>query len=62
MVFFYLGTSEGIYKLTNTLDTRGVNSYWTTPEDEFKYPQYQKTTNKRGCVIDMTGAEVKVIG
>ena len=56
----YLGTSEGIYKLTNTLDTRGVNSYWTTPEDEFKYPQYQKTTNKRGCVIDMTGAEVKV--
>lgn len=56
----YLGTSEGIYKLTNTLDTREVNSYWTTPEDEFKYPQYQKTTNKRGCVIDMTGAEVKV--
>ena len=56
----YLGTSEGIYKLTNTSDTRTVNSYWTTPEDEFKYPQYQKTTNKRGCVIDMTGAEVKV--
>lgn len=56
----YLGTSEGIYKLTNTSDTRAVDSYWTTPEDEFKYPQYQKTTNKRGCVIDMTGAEVKV--
>ncbi|MBP3920835.1 MAG: hypothetical protein J6D28_04645 [Bacilli bacterium] len=56
----YLGTSEGIYKLTNTSDTRAVNSYWTTPEDEFKYPQYQKTTNKRGCVIDMVGSEVKV--
>ena len=56
----YLGTSEGIYKLTNTSDTRAVDSYWTTPEDEFKYPQYQKTTNKRGCVIDMTGVEVKV--
>ena len=56
----YLGTSEGIYKLTNTSDTRAVYSYWTTPEDEFKYPQYQKTTNKRGCVIDMTGAKVKV--
>lgn len=56
----YLGTSEGIYKLTNTSDTRAVYSYWTTPEDEFKYPQYQKTTNKRGCVIDMTGVEVKV--
>lgn len=56
----YLGTAEGIYKLTNTSDTRAVNSYWTTPEDEFKYPQYQKTTNKRGCVIDMVGSEVKV--
>lgn len=56
----YLGTVDGIYKLTNTSDTREVNSYWTTPEDEFKYPQYQKTTNKRGCVIDMTGEEVKV--
>lgn len=56
----YLGTADGIYKLTNTSDTREVNSYWTTPEDEFKYPQYQKTTNKRGCVIDMMGEEVKV--
>ena len=35
-------------------------SYWTTPEDEFNYPQYQKTTNKRGCVIDMEGNEVTV--
>jgi hypothetical protein len=35
-------------------------SYWTTTEDEFNYPQYQKTTNKRGCVIDMEGEEVTV--
>lgn len=56
----YLGTADGIYTLTNILNTREVNAYWTTPEDEFKYPQYQKTTNKRGCVIDMSGTEVSV--
>lgn len=56
----YLGTEEGIYSLTNNLDTREVSSHWTTPQDEFKYPQYQKTTNKRGCVIDMSGTEIKV--
>lgn len=56
----YLGTADGIYTLTNILNTREVNAYWTTPEDEFKYPQYQKTTNKRGCVIDMSGTEVNV--
>ena len=56
----YLGTSEGIYKLTNNSEERKIDAYWTTPEDEFKYPQYQKTTNKRGCVIDMNGKEIKV--
>ena len=56
----YLGTSDGIYTLTNNQTTREINAYWTTPEDEFKYPQYQKTTNKRGCVIDMSGTEVSV--
>ena len=56
----YLGTSEGIYTLTNNESDRTLTAYWTTPEDEFNYPQYQKTTNKRGCVIDMDGTEVKV--
>ena len=56
----YLGTADGIYSFTNNQNTREVNAYWTTPEDEFKYPQYQKTTNKRGCVIDMSGTEVNV--
>ena len=55
----YLGTAEGIYTLTNNGD-RDITSYWTTTEDEFNYPQYQKTTNKRGCVIDMAGEEVTV--
>ena len=49
----YLGTNDGVYTLT---DNEGaVESYWTTPKDKFKYPQYQKTTNKRGCVVEATG-------
>lgn len=56
----YLGTSDGIYSLTNNSDDREIDAYWCTPQDEFKYPQYQKTTNKRGCVIDMSGSEIKV--
>ena len=36
------------------------SSYWTTCEDEFKYPQMQKTTNKRGCVVDVIGEEIDV--
>lgn len=49
----YLGTEDGIYTLT---DNEGaIESYWTTPKDKFKHPQYQKTTNKRGCVVEATG-------
>ena len=49
-----------IYTLTNNKDTRKVESYFCTLADEFKYPHYQKTTNKKGCVIDMEGAEVTI--
>lgn len=49
----YLCGDNKIYTLTKT-DTN-INSYWTTLEDEFKYPQYLKTTNKKGCVIDVVG-------
>ena len=55
-----------VYYELATLSTNEIDfidspySYWTTPEDEFKTPQYQKTTNKRGCVVDMTGDEVTV--
>lgn len=49
----YLGTEDGIYTLT---DTEGnVESYWVTPKDKFKHPQFVKTTNKRGCVVEATG-------
>lgn len=48
----YLGTEDGIYTLTGK---GNVLSYWTTPLDKFKYPQYLKTTNKRGCTVEATG-------
>ena len=49
----YLGTDSGIYTLT---DNKGeLVSYWTTPLDKFKHPSHQKTTNKRGCVVEATG-------
>lgn len=49
----YLGTRKGVYTLTDI--SSDVSSYWTTPLDKFKHPQYQKTTNKRGCVVEATG-------
>lgn len=49
----YLGTEDGVYTLTDT--EADVTAYWTTPLDKFKYPQYQKTTNKRGCTVEAKG-------
>ena len=54
----YLFAEKNIYTLTKT-DTK-INAYWTTPEDEFGYPQYQKTTNKKGCVTDMEGNKLTI--
>ncbi|MCQ2087646.1 MAG: DUF2460 domain-containing protein, partial [Bacilli bacterium] len=52
----YICSTDGIYKLTNKSSDRAITSYWTTPLDEFNYPHYQKTTNKRGCVTDVNGS------
>lgn len=49
----YLGASDGVYELNDM--TADVESYWVTPKDKFKYPQMQKTTNKRGCVAEANG-------
>ena len=49
----YLGTKDGVYTLTdNECD---VESYWVTPKDRFKHPNKQKTTNKKGCIVEATG-------
>lgn len=49
---------SGIYTLTN--NNANIESYWCTCKDYCKYPQMLKTTNKRGCTIDVTGEEIKV--
>ena len=48
----YLGTEDGVYTLNHN---GNVEAYWVTPKDKFKYPQRQKTTNKRGCVVEAMG-------
>ncbi len=49
----YLGTEDGVYTLTD--NSCNVESYWVTPKDKFKSPNKQKTTNKRGCVVEANG-------
>ena len=55
----YIGTEMVVgedlcmYKFTDT--TSAVESYWVTPLDKFNHPQYMKTTNKRGCVVEAKG-------
>lgn len=49
----YLGTKDGIYTLTD--NDKPIESYWVTPKDKFNAPNKQKTTNKRGCVVEAEG-------
>lgn len=49
----HLASETGVYTLTD--HNADVYSYWTTPLDKFDAPQYQKTTNKRGCVVEAKG-------
>lgn len=51
----YLCSDNAIYTLTNNSDKREVEAYWCTKEDEMGYPAYAKTTNKRGCTVDIEG-------
>lgn len=54
----YLCGDGCVYSLTKT--DGEINSYWTTKHDDFKYPEYQKTTNKRGGTAEVFGTSVKV--
>lgn len=50
----YIGTEDGgVYTFDNEIV--GCESYWTTPKDKFKSPNREKTTNKRGCIVEATG-------
>lgn len=54
----YLCAEDGIYTLTNK--NPEIETIWTTPEDDYGYPYYQKTTNKKGATVSITGEEVIV--
>jgi len=51
----YLGNALGsLYKLSGTTDSgENITSVWTTAKDDFGYPEYTKTTNKRGNVANL---------
>lgn len=48
----YIGTENGVYSFDGE---NNVNSHWVTPKDKLNAPQMQKTTNKRGCVVEAVG-------
>lgn len=45
-----------------TLEEKDTNilAYWCTCMDSFKYPQMLKSTNKKGCIADITGTSVDI--
>ena len=51
----YLGNADGkLFLLSGTTDNgTDITSVWTTPKDDFGYPSYTKTTNKRGNVAEL---------
>lgn len=51
----YVGGTDGkIYSVEGTNDnTEAIESYWTTPMDNFGYLNHYKTTNKRGGIAKL---------
>lgn len=51
----FLGNASGeLYKLSGVNDNEeDIESYWTTAKDDFGYPSYTKTTNKRGNTANL---------
>ena len=56
----YLCSGKEIYTLTDYSSAREIESYFTTLDDEFRYPQYQKITNKKGFVADIEGNSITI--
>lgn len=59
----YLGAVDGtIYVMEAKAPeaTDSINSYWTTCKDDIGYNNYQKITNKKGCVADVKGANITI--
>ena len=51
----FLSNAYGeLYVLEGDTDNgENITSYWTTGKDDFDLPSYTKTTNKKGCVINL---------
>ena len=56
----YIVMGKEIYSLTNYSENREVESYFCTIDDEFTNPHYQKTSNKKGCTVDIEGNNISV--
>lgn len=54
----YLCSNDGIYTLTK--ENGEIDSYWTTCLDDFGSPSMQKTTNKRGCLLEVESSILNV--
>lgn len=60
----YVGNENTIYQIKGTNDIgKAIESYWTTPKDNFGYVNYLKTINKRGAIAvfkNMQNGRVKI--
>ena len=54
----YLCSDDGIYTLTKV--NTSIEAYWCTCQDSFDTEQYQKITNKKGCVLNIDGDEISL--
>lgn len=56
----YLCSDDGIYTLTKESEDTDITSYWVTCLDDFGSPEMQKTTNKRGCIVEVESNQLQV--
>lgn len=59
----YLGNEDGqLFALDGSTDNgQGIPSHWITKKDDFDYPSYTKTTNKRGNIANVKKMDNKEI-
>ena len=51
----YCATDKSILVLSDDNGMAECECYWVTPKDKFDTPYKQKTTNKKGCVVEALG-------
>ena len=58
--YHYQEIEPAIYTLGTKEFEESVRSYWTTKEDDLRYPQLLKTTNKKGFISNVEGETIDV--